>query len=128
MNAAPPPPSLDELQRYLAADVEDVTDALMWWHERRKVFPRLSRMACDYLSIPATSVDVERVFSRGRLLLPYVRGRLAVQSTRASLCVGLWSAQGLIKDNDIKAVLNTDEISEEEELAVEWDAIHTDEL
>ena len=52
MNAAPPPSSLDELQRYLIADIEDVTDALMWWHERRKVFPRLSRMACDYLSIP----------------------------------------------------------------------------
>jgi len=45
-----------------------------------------------------------------------------------SLCVRLWSAQGLIKDNDIKAILNTDEISEEEELAVEWDAIYTDEL
>jgi len=34
----------------------------------------------------------------------------------------------LIKDNDIKAVFNTDEISEEEELTVEWDAIYTDEL
>ena len=70
----------------------------------------------------ATSVDVERVFSRGRLVLPYVRGRLAVQSTRASLCVGLWSSQGLVRDGDIKAALGA-EIEEEDELPMDWDAI-----
>jgi len=39
MNAAPPPSSSNELQCYLVADVKDVTDALMWWRERHKVFP-----------------------------------------------------------------------------------------
>jgi hypothetical protein len=52
MNTAPPSSSDDELQRYLATDVEDVKDGLMWWHERRALFPRLSRMARNYLSIP----------------------------------------------------------------------------
>lgn len=42
----------DELDRYLSAEVEDVKDGLMWWFERRNTFPRLSRMACNYLSIP----------------------------------------------------------------------------
>jgi len=42
----------DELQRYLAVDVEDVKDGLVWWYDKRATFPRLSRMACDYLSIP----------------------------------------------------------------------------
>ena len=42
----------DELDRYLSAEVEDVKDGLMWWFERRKTFPRLSRMARNYLSIP----------------------------------------------------------------------------
>jgi len=46
----------DELHRYLAADVEDVKDGLMWWYERRMLFPRLSRMARDYLSIPGEQV------------------------------------------------------------------------
>ena len=46
----------DELQRYLATDIEDVKDPLMWWHQRRKTFPRLSRMARDYLTIPGESV------------------------------------------------------------------------
>jgi len=52
MDIAPPPSSSDELQCYLAADVEDVKDALMWWHERCRIFLWLSHMACDYLSIP----------------------------------------------------------------------------
>jgi len=41
----------DELDCYLATDMENVKDALMWWHERRATFPRLSHIAQDYLSI-----------------------------------------------------------------------------
>lgn len=48
-----PPCSLDnELQHYLATDIEDVKDRLMWWHERYASFPQLSHTAHDYLSIP----------------------------------------------------------------------------
>ena len=36
----------------IAADVEDVTDGLIWWYERHAMFPQLSRMARNYLSIP----------------------------------------------------------------------------
>jgi len=78
----------DELDRYLASDVENVTDALMWWYERRAAFPHLSLMAWDYLSIPgefsrqfiilslmlillvATTVEVERTFSQDCLVQP----------------------------------------------------------
>jgi hypothetical protein len=42
----------DELDRFLSSDPEFVPDVLAWWHERRNVYPRLSRMAMDYLSIP----------------------------------------------------------------------------
>jgi hypothetical protein len=42
----------DELDRYLSTDPEHVEDVLMWWTERRAMYPRLSRMALDYLSIP----------------------------------------------------------------------------
>jgi hAT family C-terminal dimerisation region len=76
----------------------------------------------DYLSIPgmcsinksraldlttptATSVDVERVFSKGRLVLSHVRNRLSAQSTRALMCLGAWSRMGLVKDRDIMAVV-----------------------
>jgi hypothetical protein len=42
----------DELDRYLSTDPEHVVDVLMWWTERRSMYPSLSHMALDYLSIP----------------------------------------------------------------------------
>jgi hAT family C-terminal dimerisation region len=41
----------DELERYLSTDPEYVGDVLQWWYERKATFPRLSRMALDYLSL-----------------------------------------------------------------------------
>ncbi|EIW63732.1 uncharacterized protein TRAVEDRAFT_78749, partial [Trametes versicolor FP-101664 SS1] len=64
-------------------------------------FPNLSRMALDYLSIPGTSVDIERVFSRGRIILPHLRNGLSAHSIRAILCLGEWSLLNLMKDSDI---------------------------
>jgi hypothetical protein len=53
LDTAPPSPdNRDELDRYLAMDVEDVKDGVMWWYEKRSTFSRLSCMARDYLSIP----------------------------------------------------------------------------
>jgi len=136
------PNTLDKLQHYLAVDVKDMKDTLMWWHKRHGSFPGLSCMAHNYLSIPgeqfeilhlskvlnapiATSVNVERVFSRGRLVLPYVHGRLAVQSTHVSLCVGLWSSQGLVRNEDIGAALGPEETEEEGKLPMDWDIIQS---
>ena len=42
----------DELDRYLSTDPEHVTDAIAWWYGKRSVYPRLHRMALDYLTIP----------------------------------------------------------------------------
>ena len=135
LDVTPPPwDDCDELDHYLAMDTEDVKDGLMWWYEKRVAFPRLSRMAWDYLSIPgmcttipestlmlifcplATTVDVEWVVSHGRLVLPHVRNRLGVESTRASLCVGLWSSLGLVKDGHMKMSLCKDDVDEEDNL------------
>jgi hypothetical protein len=52
----------------------------------------------------ATSVDVERVFSQGRLILSHVRNRLSAESTRALMCLGVWSRLGYVHDSDVKAV------------------------
>jgi hypothetical protein len=108
-------------------DIEQTDDAVRWWHERRAIYPKLSCMAIDYLTIPATSVDVERVFSRGRLLLSHVRSRLSVQSTRALLCLGNWSMLNLIKSDDVKKISSLPDI-EGEDKALEdgWDRITVD--
>jgi hypothetical protein len=44
-----------ELERYLGTDAEQVDNVLQWWFDRRATFPRLSRMALDYLTIPGTT-------------------------------------------------------------------------
>ncbi|KIM63441.1 hypothetical protein SCLCIDRAFT_91875, partial [Scleroderma citrinum Foug A] len=59
-------------------------------------YPTLYRMALDYLSVPATSTAVERVFSQGRQLLHFARNCLSPSSTRAFLCLGLWLRMDLI--------------------------------
>jgi hypothetical protein len=102
----------DEIQLYLTTDCENVKNPIQWWYEKRKAYPRLHRMALDFLSIPgllshpssgpshssnslATSVDVERLFSRGQPVLSHTRSRLSVASTRALLCLGSWSLMEL---------------------------------
>ena len=42
----------DELDCYLSTDLEHVTDPIAWWYKKRSVYPRLYRMALDYLTIP----------------------------------------------------------------------------
>ena len=87
-------------------------------------------LVLSYLSVVlnlwyiATTVDVEHVFSHGCLILPHVRSCLAVESMHVSICVGLWSSQGLVLDNDITASLDTYECGEECELPDDWDAVH----
>ena len=74
----------------------------------------------------ATSVDVERVFSQGRLLLSHIRNRLSVQSTRALMCLGAWSLLGFVKDSDVKAVVALPELradEDEDKLDIDWDKI-----
>jgi hypothetical protein len=42
----------DELRLYLSSPPEEVLHPLRWWYEKRLLYPRLHRMALDYLSIP----------------------------------------------------------------------------
>ena len=42
----------DELDNYLAQAIERVQDPIAWWWDHQAVYPQLSKMAFDYLSIP----------------------------------------------------------------------------
>jgi hypothetical protein len=42
----------DELDDYLSQPIEKVRDPIRWWWDHRSVYPKLSQMAFDYLSIP----------------------------------------------------------------------------
>ncbi|KAF5359917.1 hypothetical protein D9758_013966 [Tetrapyrgos nigripes] len=100
----------DELNRYLSTDPEAVKDPIQWWTSKSSEFPCLSRMAMNYLSIPATSVAVERVFSRGRILISHIRNGLSAQTMRSLLCLGSWSILGLVHDDDLRVVATLPEV------------------
>ncbi|KAJ7664246.1 hypothetical protein B0H17DRAFT_952159, partial [Mycena rosella] len=51
----------------------------------------------------ATSVAVERVFSRGRRMLQFTRTRMSAASFRGLLCLGSWGRRDLLRINDLIA-------------------------
>lgn len=88
----------DELQRYLQDKcAPEKTDVLRWWSEHKKVYPILAKMAKDKLSIMATSVPVERFFSKAGLLDQPLRNVLTEEIFRALLCINAWSNSDLVK-------------------------------
>jgi hAT family C-terminal dimerisation region len=44
-------------------------DPLAWWKLHETEFPGIARMSLDMLAIPATTANVERVFSKAKLIL-----------------------------------------------------------
>ena len=79
----------------------------------------------------ATSVDVERVFSLGRLLLSHTRSRMAAQTTRALLCLGAWSKAGYVKSSDLRRTAQLPEVdgdASDIEMENGWDGIQVADL
>ena len=50
--ASRPDELCDELDCYLSTDPEGTTNPIQWWVEHSAMYPNLSRMTLDYLSIP----------------------------------------------------------------------------
>lgn len=51
-------------------------DPLIWWADRQKIYPWLSKLAKKHLCIVATSVPCERVFSKAGQVVTERRNRL----------------------------------------------------
>ena len=78
----------DEFTTYMRVpQVAFKEDPLNWRKEHKAEFPRLACMARQYLSVPATSASVERLFSSVRLVKTDLRGSL-LDSTTTDL---MWS-------------------------------------
>ncbi|KAF7131586.1 hypothetical protein RHSIM_Rhsim09G0090800 [Rhododendron simsii] len=79
-------------------------DALEWWKANTLKYCILSKMACDILSIPITSVASESTFSAGgRVIDPYCAS-LAIETVEMLLCGADYvrAYHGLKKGSDTK--------------------------
>ena len=65
----------NKLDAYLDAPCVDTDDPLGWWSENRHIYPRLWRMARDYLTIPGMSLLPNNSISVSNLLLRHHRFR-----------------------------------------------------
>ena len=61
-----------QVQTYLTEPcLEEDADPLRFWRNRSGDFPQLATLACRYLSVPASSAPVERIFSiAGKIFRP----------------------------------------------------------
>ncbi|XP_073152759.1 zinc finger BED domain-containing protein RICESLEEPER 2-like [Henckelia pumila] len=69
---------------------DDEFDALSWWKLNNLKFRILSRMACEVLSIPVTSVASESAFSAGGRVIDTYRANLGVETVQMLLCAEDW--------------------------------------
>jgi hypothetical protein len=82
---------IDEFQVYLLSSTCDAdVDPLQWWKMNQNQFPRLAKMAMDFLSIPSTSVPSEECFSISKNLITDTRNRLAGKTIRSCMCLKSW--------------------------------------
>ncbi|XP_073027039.1 zinc finger BED domain-containing protein RICESLEEPER 2-like [Primulina eburnea] len=69
---------------------DDEFDALSWWKMNNLKFRIFSKMACDVLSIPITSVASESAFSAGGRVIDSYRANLGVDTVQMLLCAKDW--------------------------------------
>jgi hypothetical protein len=65
-------------------------NVLAWWKKNSDVFPILSLMARDFLSIPVSTVSSESAFSAAGRILGKNRTSLAPETLEALICVKDW--------------------------------------
>jgi hypothetical protein len=86
----------DQLEQYLAVPIEDGSvEYVEWWCHKKAIWPQLSKMALDILSIPSMSADAERLFSSGKMVLRDSRSRLS--SMVALECLKSWEREGIVQ-------------------------------
>ena len=77
-------------------------DSLQWWHKRgSNKYPCLSVLTKEFLSICASSSPSERLFSIGRGIITFRRGRLAPDTISTLMTLKFWSREGATRDDEM---------------------------
>ncbi|CAN1780715.1 Zinc finger BED domain-containing protein DAYSLEEPER [Linum perenne] len=84
----------NELDSYLDAALESIKDlefnVIAWWKTERTKYKILSKMACEIMAIPITSVASEAAFSAGGRVIDPSRSSLGQKTIEALLCSQDW--------------------------------------
>ncbi|CAH1769976.1 3544_t:CDS:2, partial [Entrophospora sp. SA101] len=76
--------SVNEIEEFLTINVEPTNiNPCEWWKHHRLQYPILSKVARDYLCMPATSVPSEQAFSKSGKLISKKRNRLGDHAVEA---------------------------------------------
>jgi len=76
-----------EVQNYLKLDVIGENESpLKFWQKNEVQFPNLAILARKYLAIPATSGEIERLFSVAGAIARSRRARLTIPNLEKMLC------------------------------------------
>jgi hypothetical protein len=82
-----------KFEKYLSEDNEDDNksfDILAWWKLNESTFHIVTRLACDVLAIPISTVASESVFSTGGRVLDDFRTSLTPFMLQAIICTQDW--------------------------------------
>ncbi|EXU95447.1 reverse transcriptase domain protein [Metarhizium robertsii] len=78
----------------------DVRDPQAYWHAQRFKYPRLSRMALDFMTVQAMSAECERLFSAaGRMITP-LRNQLEASTIAICQVLRSWLQAGIVDEVD----------------------------
>ncbi|KDQ06828.1 hypothetical protein BOTBODRAFT_181234 [Botryobasidium botryosum FD-172 SS1] len=97
----------NQLETYLSEPVLNIEDPLAYRHEKQLsgACPELMQMVLDYLTIPATSVDVEQAFSFGCQTVSLYCHSLSKNTIRTSIVFSNQCKEGLVKDEELVTLL-----------------------
>ena len=75
------------MYRNTPAETDITKDPLLFWMTNEHAFPRLCKLAKCYLSMPGSSVPVERLFSSAGELISKKRNSLNPSNANVLLCL-----------------------------------------
>jgi hypothetical protein len=82
----------NEIENYLKSQIEnESTNPIEWWFKNSENYPNLSKIAFDYLIIPASSVPSEQIFSKAGNLITKLRNRLDKSTVRDLMLLNSWN-------------------------------------
>ncbi|KAH7841364.1 hypothetical protein Vadar_028912 [Vaccinium darrowii] len=91
---------------YICNGLDSHFDAIEWWKANNLKYRILSKMACDVLSIPITSVASKAAFRAGSRVIDPYRASLATETVEMLLCGGDWVGvlYGLKRGSEVSKV------------------------